>query len=118
MTRTLRAWGPPLAWAALIFWASSRQSTGVDLRDGMDKFAHFGVYSVLGLLLALAARSPAVVIALGALYGISDEVHQMFVPGRTAELADWFADVLGVLVGLFVYRRAARRTVPAPSTAS
>jgi len=35
----------------------------------------------------------------GALYGITDEWHQMYVPGRTPDLADWIADVVGVLLG-------------------
>lgn len=118
MIRALRAWGPPLAWAAVIFWASSRTSTGVSLVAGLDKVAHFGVYAILGLLLRRAWSSNPGVIALGWAYGLSDEFHQSFVPGRSVELADWFADALGVLVGLFIYQWSARRAAPAPSSPS
>lgn len=118
MTSALRAWGPPLAWAAAIFWASSRPSVGIHLVGGLDKVVHFGVYAVLGALLARAWTWPPGVIAAGWLYGLSDEFHQTFVPGRTAEAADWIADALGVMVGLFLYRRAVRPAAPAPSSPS
>jgi VanZ family protein len=44
-------------------------------------------------------------VALGVAYGASDEVHQAFVPGRSADPADWAADALGVLAGTFAYAR-------------
>lgn len=112
MRDRIRAWGPPVAWAALIFAASSvpnlRPEAGV---PGVDKVVHFGVYTVLGLVLARAAgRRAWLAVLLGWAYGLSDEIHQMFVPGRTPEVADWVADAAGVLLGLFLYHRwAARR---------
>ena len=63
------------------------------------------LYSVLGAALAWGrARSGAslahvVLLAIGALYGMTDEWHQMFVPGRQPDVADWIADVLGVAIG-------------------
>ncbi len=39
---------------------------------------------------------------LVALYGLSDEYHQSFVPGRTATLWDWLVDLLGALVAWFI----------------
>ena len=38
--------------------------------------------------------------AITAGYGITDEVHQWFVPGRFASVADWIADALGAAVAL------------------
>ncbi|MQA90778.1 MAG: hypothetical protein GEU90_11155 [Gemmatimonas sp.] len=107
MTRWVGAWGPAAGWAAFLFFLSSRPSVGVALPFGADKVAHFGAYLVLGFLLAhgvtrfgLSARFALVV---GMLYGLSDEVHQRFVPGRSAELADWIADALGAVAGILVY---------------
>lgn len=37
-------------------------------------------------------------IIASALYGVSDEVHQIFVPGRTASIDDWIADVVGAIL--------------------
>jgi len=108
-----RAWAPAVAWAALIFLLSARSTTAVPLEHGLDKFAHFGAYAVLGAALGRARlhhRWPlAVPLALGLLYALSDELHQAFVPGRTAEAADWVADALGTLAGLLLFHRWRRR---------
>lgn len=70
-----------------------------------DKLAHLGVYAVLGAALAHAkvfgpSRVPHVaMIALGALFGVTDEWHQSFVPGRDPSVGDWLADVAGVAFG-------------------
>jgi len=37
------------------------------------------------------------------LYGISDEIHQSFVPSRDAELLDVVADILGAAAGVYLY---------------
>ncbi|RMF56395.1 MAG: VanZ family protein, partial [Calditrichaeota bacterium] len=43
------------------------------------------------------------VFLLGSLYGVSDEFHQSFVPGRYTELSDFLADSAGVLFGLLCF---------------
>lgn len=72
-----------------------------------DKFAHFVLYFGLGLLLkpTLSSSSNGVVskyavpfsIAIGTLYGATDEFHQSFVPYRSASSMDLYADFLGLL---------------------
>ncbi len=62
---------------------------------GLPGLAHscpFSVYRRLWLL-ALAA------IALASLYGASDEFHQLFVPGRMCDPADWLTDTCGAALG-------------------
>ena len=48
-------------------------------------------------------HSPLIPIVLGALYGLSDELHQAMVPGRSSEVGDWVADALGTAVGVLLY---------------
>ena len=69
--------------------------------------AHFGIYLILGGLLIPAVRSigwwkgkeiPAALV-LGTAYAISDELHQLFVPGRGAQLSDVLVDAAGTLTG-------------------
>ena len=70
-----------------------------------DKTAHVLLYSGLGFLagraLAGGAGRPVtvrvmlLVLTLCALYGLSDEVHQLFVPHREFDLKDCAADVAG-----------------------
>lgn len=74
-----------------------------------DKFAHFGVYAILGWLAARAMLPPrtaerlmAVVLAL-AVFAALDEVHQLWIPNRFATVADWVADLLGLASGLFSF---------------
>ena len=124
MTRLL-AWLPAVAWAGTIFLLSSRSRVPGPELPGFDKVAHFGAYAVLAWLLAFAAersRLPlAVAVVLGLLYGASDEIHQMFVPGRSPDVLDWFADAAGIAAATFVYvrrragRAAARTAAPLPS---
>lgn len=118
MSRRLAAWVPAIAWAALLFFLSSRESLPAPRLPHFDKVAHFGAYLVLGALLALAAdrsRLPLwVAILLGIAYGASDEVHQMFVPGRTSSLGDLAADAAGVLVAVLCYARGRARRTPPP----
>lgn len=97
-----------MAWAALIFALSSipSLSTGLGVWDlALRKLAHVGEYAVLGALLlrALSATGPALV--LGVMYAVTDEIHQHFVPGRTASALDVVIDAVGVLLGIGVYRR-------------
>ena len=114
MTRVLSAWLPVVAWAALIFTLSSIPDLGTGL-GGWDlvlrKIAHAAEYAVLGALLfrALGRELPAV--AIGIAYAVTDEVHQAFVSGRHGAPVDVLVDAVGVLVGVYVLGRAARRVV-------
>ena len=106
--RPLFLWGPVVAYMALIFYLSSLHEAPLP-RGVSDKSAHGFGYTVFSVIIvrALAGGLPrritmriavaAVLFAVG--YGASDEVHQMFVPGRSAELADLAYDALGATAG-------------------
>jgi VanZ family protein len=107
---------PPLALAALIFGLSSIPGGGSGGPfPGADKLAHFAVYLVLGLLTAralfgLPIPHPALwSVGLCLLYGLSDEWHQSFVPGRDASWADVLADLAGAGAGVWLWSRRATR---------
>lgn len=118
MTRLLVRWVPAAAWAAFLFFMSSRESLPVDLDSGLDKVAHFGAYLVLGFLLA-RATSPSdrwliLAIAIGWGVGALDELFQSTVPGRHASVGDWLADAAGTVAGVLVYYFTVRSRSPAP----
>jgi VanZ family protein len=48
-------------------------------------------------------------ILLSFLYGISDEIHQHFVPYRDADLVDVLADMLGAVMGVCIYQAIVRK---------
>ena len=119
--RRLLPWLPAAAWAATIFWLSSRPTLplGPEIPH-LDKAAHFCAYALLGALLAFAvdrSRLPvSAAVALGLLYGASDELHQMYVPGRAPDVLDWAADAAGVAAACFLYTRwRSRRAAAHPA---
>jgi len=77
-----------------------------------DKTGHFGAYAGLALLAVRAVggglpcrvvlRVAALAFVIAAGYGAFDELHQWFVPGRSADVFDWFADATGVGIGIGV----------------
>ena len=50
----------------------------------------------------MTARVAAQALAIAVAYGATDEVHQMFVPGRTPDVMDVLADAAGALVAAAV----------------
>ena len=90
---------------------------------GQDKVAHAVLYGGLATVVSLGIRrsgrrvSPwvqlVVPVALAGMYGITDEIHQMYVPGRTPDTWDVLADALGaaiaqILLCRYVWRLSMR----------
>ncbi len=109
-----RAWLLPCLYMAVIFVLSSF-SWDVQIDESFpfrDKGIHFLEYAGLGFLCANAARASfpdrAVwrTLLVGAFvataWGLGDELHQAFVPGRSADVMDLVADALGSLTGASV----------------
>ena len=108
MTRRVRVWGPAWATMVLIFVLSSISGLGPIPGGVDDGVAHALQYAVLAALLlrglagarwrGVKVRAAARGVLLATLYGVTDEAHQWFVPGRTAEVTDLVADALGAAV--------------------
>ncbi len=102
----------------MLFWLSHQPSIDAPLLfSGQDKVFHAGVYGILGIFLLGAMRpiytgytqSQVVTSAIiASLYGISDEFHQSFVPGRTPDVLDWLADSTGALLAVILMARLTR----------
>ncbi len=114
-----------ITYAIFIFYLSSlsHQTTG----DGglespiSDKFYHLSEYFVLGILLFCSIylsklnysrlkklhktreiSDSLLTLIIGGLYGITDELHQFFVPGRKSDPFDAIFDGIGVLIGVII----------------
>ncbi len=107
-------WLPILIYCLLIYIQSSYPSLEiVPKRPNTDKFLHFGAFAILGALFLRAFTTlrlrgnitllMILCVLLSALYGISDEIHQYYVPYRSADLMDVLADIAGSILGVYVY---------------
>jgi VanZ family protein len=90
---------------AVIFGASSLR--GSQVPGGFSTPAHFVEYAVLGTLAYAAlrvdlsvSRSAVLAVAISSAYAVTDELHQMFVPGRIPDIADWAVDTAGALTAV------------------
>jgi len=110
-----------LLYCLFIYWLSSHPSLPAPMWfANQDKLYHAVTYFILGILVWRSAGhwvKPPIILALlsvilGSLYGVSDEWHQSFVPGRSATVADWLADTVGVsLAVLSLYKLRKHRKI-------
>lgn len=81
----------------------------------MDKFLHIIAYFVLGCTLAMAVEGNFkgmkrnakiwMVVIVGALYAIADEIHQSYVPGRSSDIFDIIADFIGIGLSVLLFNK-------------
>jgi VanZ family protein len=93
---------------AVTFYVSHQSAVDIPL-GAPDYVAHGVGYAGLGVLLmralaggrlsAMSWKGVLLATLLGGLYGVSDEFHQSFVPGRYPSISDVIADTAGSLVG-------------------
>jgi VanZ family protein len=126
--RILLYWLPVVLWAGMIFFLSSYsnpyqsllpknlyEGSSINLLNStiqteqVGELSHLFIYVVLGGLImrALIPSSHSSVVwfawGIAILYSLSDEIHQILVPGREFQLEDLALDSLGALVGVLMY---------------
>ena len=117
--RILSLWGPVAAFAAALFLLSGQSRIpGSDLV--WDKLLHaigYGAFALLALRAfhggfgPLVPKATALAFAFTVGYGITDEIHQSFVPGRSPSALDVVADAVGFALAaaaLFLWYQALR----------
>lgn len=98
----------PFAWMAFIYYLSALEdpfkTTGFTFEIN-DKVMHFIFYGVLGGLVWNALRffytNKGLIFyttLICAIYGLTDEIHQLFVPRRSFDLLDLTADIMGAII--------------------
>ena len=116
----------PLAWMVLIFCFSHQPAEqSAELSNGLvsklieifhlpftdhfvRKSAHYSEYALLGILTANAMRlylsknSSWAALAVCSFYSVTDEFHQLFIPGRSCQFSDMLLDTAGSAVGIFL----------------
>ena len=116
----LRYWFPVIFYCLVIFVQSSHPTIEEtpDLPH-IDKLLHLAGYAVLGILFLRGLRNSrfkddhALILTASVLftgiYGATDELHQHYVPFRTADIWDVFFDLSGGFLGVYVYQVLLRK---------
>ncbi len=117
----LFSWLAVIVWAAIIFLFSGQQSLGTNwgIWDFLlRKAAHMSEFAILFVLVWRAVRMHGMVsgtaMALGVVialaYAVTDELHQSFVPGRTASFKDVAFDLAGIICAVAVVMLVKKHT--------
>ena len=81
-----------------------------NLQHPIRKLAHFTIYTIGGMLFFNFINTYKITnkkkimftIIFGALYAVTDEIHQLFIPGRSGQISDILLDTLGVITGCMI----------------
>ena len=108
MKKKLSLWLPVVIWMTIIFYFSNRPDLPGGHFDWLDfvskKAAHVSEFFILNLLSyrAFQRRYPDYSFLFTLLVAFSDETHQLFIPGRGAQLTDVIIDSTGILISSFL----------------
>lgn len=118
----LRYLVPAVLYCGVIFWLSATPDPGEPPFEfpGMDKVIHMTVYAGLAALVSVGLRrsNPGlglrpqffIPVIFAALYGLSDEIHQIYVPLRSFDVLDLVANTAGALAAQGVLFAVWRRS--------
>ena len=119
MVQVFWYWVPVALYAGTIFYLSSQSHPEEQLpsflfEEVSDKVLHAVEYGILALLCyrafrwaagpAVARQAVVLAIVTASVYGVTDEVHQFFVPFRESSWQDWLADTIGAVIGAMSWR--------------
>ena len=117
LTKFLKYWLPPILWALIIFTFSNFptvETADFYLGDFLiKKSAHLIEYGILAILIYRGLigseidNKKAIIysIVIASLYGVTDEFHQSFIPGRGPAIRDVAIDTIGATIGVNLWKR-------------
>jgi VanZ family protein len=102
----INRWVPAIVVCSIIFALSSIHGSVVqDAGLGKESYhinAHFVLYFFLFYAFYKATKNIKFSMFISFLYGVTDELHQLFVPGRAFQLIDLAVDFLGILLAAII----------------
>ncbi|MFN0020317.1 MAG: VanZ family protein [Pirellulaceae bacterium] len=115
--------GTAIYWL-LLFVGTHAPGNVINSGGHTDKVYHFSAFFGLSILLCggmASLRRPGLamygaIVGLVAAYGVFDELTQMLVPNRTADLLDWLADISGAILGVLTFSLLQRLFCPCKET--
>ena len=111
--KVLLVYSPLIVYWLILFTATSlpvEKLPSIGLSDKVNHLLAYFVLSVFVYLTLLFQRkskflfkyAPAATLIISTFYGITDELHQLLIPGRSAEVLDWMADAIGAILGILL----------------
>jgi hypothetical protein len=112
--KIIRFWVPVVLWAAVIFtfstWQTHKSAEFSIVDFVIKKSAHIIEYGIFAALIFRALKNGGVnkaeaavyAVILAMMYGISDEIHQSFTPGREPRVRDVFFDTFGSILATYI----------------
>lgn len=105
-------WFLTIGYMGLIFYLSSLHNIHLPkMPRNFDKVLHMCAYIPLAYLFYLSLKKSGMnkyifilAVIFAVMYGITDELHQVMVPGRDASAGDLLADALGAFLGSLTAR--------------
>lgn len=124
--KKLFVYAPLIVYWTILFIATTLPVESIPTVAISDKIHHLVAYFILSVLLYLTliyqrksktlfTNAPSATILLASIYGALDEIHQIFVPGRFADILDWLADFAGTLLGVLLISYLIRKLKYIPS---
>lgn len=112
--KAIPRWIPTVIIISISWYLSSREHVEhMPSFWNADKAVHFFCFGGLCFWISFACRTKTfsrvwIPVIITSFYGIIDEIHQSFVPGRSCSVFDWIADTSGAIFGavLFVFMAA------------
>ncbi len=111
-------WFFTISYMGLIFYFSSGETPDLQTPQGFDKVFHAGLFALLAFLSYFSFKKSGVKkwafplsFVFATLYGITDELHQFYVPSREAAIGDVLADSFGGLLGSYLASAASVRSL-------
>ena len=110
----IRFWLPVVLWAAVIFtfstWPTKKSSEFYLWDFIVKKTAHVVEYGIFTILIYRALKASGVnkleaavyAVILAIMYGMSDEFHQSFTPGREPKVRDVVIDSFGSMISMYL----------------
>jgi len=105
-------------YAYFIYTMSSQDTSSVSLPLYTDKLIHFAEFGLLCLMICWTIASIPIKsyilfcslsIGIASLYGLTDELHQYLVPGRSMDVFDWAADIAGAVTASVFWQKYVRK---------
>jgi len=115
LKRFVLYWLPLILYCLFIYIQSAHPSPEqIPSIPFIDKVLHCAAYGIMGILFYRAYQTLRIKdnihmlilisVVSASLYGISDEIHQSFVPFREASVGDVIADIIGAFSGVYLYQ--------------